>query len=333
MGLVVLALLLEFVVFLVLLSMVLLLALWLQLQLEVGLGFADWLKVKEDFVPEVWGDSFRAGRVRSLLRSCWDYLRGGQEPPGACSAAAALALGLALWMKAFVRGEEEVEDNEEEKDEEEVVVLGDARCAAMRAGVVLRVAAASAAATAGRIEALSTGCGLGAGGCKGRVAIWRLWRPTWTAAVCGGGVGLQLAPTGYGRAGLLQFARVCAPIPGGGGDSLHGLHSGAAGDGPRPTGRRLVCVCGSLGAPGVSSGVGLFVLGHANCTLFCAPNAQKRTGSQEGKKIFFWMFDEPDLGRSEKNCFLILRNLVFLNVFFFLLWPSECVRPRALKIF
>ena len=29
------------------------------------------------------------------------------------------------------------------------------------------------------------------------------------------------------------------------------------------------------------------VLAHANCTLFCAPNAQKRTGSQQGKKTIF----------------------------------------------
>ena len=29
-------------------------------------------------------------------------------------------------------------------------------------------------------------------------------------------------------------------------------------------------------------------LAHANCTLFCAPNAQKRTGSQQGKKTNFF---------------------------------------------
>ena len=28
-------------------------------------------------------------------------------------------------------------------------------------------------------------------------------------------------------------------------------------------------------------------LAHTNCTLFCAPNAQKRTGSQQGKKTIF----------------------------------------------
>ena len=31
-------------------------------------------------------------------------------------------------------------------------------------------------------------------------------------------------------------------------------------------------------------------LAHANCTLFCASNAQKRTGSQQGKKTFFLDF-------------------------------------------
>ena len=29
------------------------------------------------------------------------------------------------------------------------------------------------------------------------------------------------------------------------------------------------------------------LLAHANCTLFCAPNAQKKTGSQQGKKTIF----------------------------------------------
>ena len=28
-------------------------------------------------------------------------------------------------------------------------------------------------------------------------------------------------------------------------------------------------------------------LAQANCTLFCAPNAQKKTGSQQGKKTIF----------------------------------------------
>ena len=40
------------------------------------------------------------------------------------------------------------------------------------------------------------------------------------------------------------------------------------------------------------------------------------------------------LGIVKKIVFLVLRNSVFLNMTFFIfLWPSECVRPRALKIF
>ena len=31
----------------------------------------------------------------------------------------------------------------------------------------------------------------------------------------------------------------------------------------------------------------VFLLAHANCTLFYAPNAQKKTGSQQGKKTIF----------------------------------------------
>ena len=95
------------------------------------------------------------------------------EPPAACFVAPALALALTLWMRAAGRGREEVEDDEEDEDEEEVVFLGDAGCAAMGAGLALRNAAASAAATAGRMEAISSGSELGASGCKGPVVIWR----------------------------------------------------------------------------------------------------------------------------------------------------------------
>ena len=84
-------------------------------------------------------------------------------PPAACFVAAALALAVALWMRAAVRGEEEVEDDEEDEVEDEVVVLGDAGGAAMRAVAALRVAAASAAVTAGRMVSISSCCGLGAG--------------------------------------------------------------------------------------------------------------------------------------------------------------------------
>ena len=52
-----------------------------------------------------------------------------------------------------------MEDVDEDEDKEEVVVLGDVGCSAMRAGAALRAAAASAAATAGRMEGMSPGRG------------------------------------------------------------------------------------------------------------------------------------------------------------------------------
>ena len=85
-------------------------------------------------------------------------------------AAAALAFAVALRMRAAERrgSEDEVEEVDEAEDEEEVV---DAGWAVMRAGLW---AAASAAATAGRMEGMSPGCRLGAdslGGPGGRVWV------------------------------------------------------------------------------------------------------------------------------------------------------------------
>ena len=82
---------------------------------------------------------------------------------------AALALAVAFWIGAAVRGQEEVEENEEDEDEERVVVLGDAGCARMRAGAALPAAAASSAATAGMIEAICSGSGFAAVGWKAPV--------------------------------------------------------------------------------------------------------------------------------------------------------------------
>ena len=72
-------------------------------------------------------------------------------------------------MRSAGRGgsQEELEDVDENEDEEEVMVLGDVSCAAMRAGAALRAEAASAAATAGRMEGMSSGHRLGAGGWGG----------------------------------------------------------------------------------------------------------------------------------------------------------------------
>ena len=80
---------------------------------------------------------------------------------GSVREAAALAFAVALWMRAAVRGgsEDEVEEVDEAEDEEEVV---DAGWAVMRAVADLW-AGASAAATAARMEGMSSGCRLGAG--------------------------------------------------------------------------------------------------------------------------------------------------------------------------
>ena len=86
-----------------------------------------------------------------------------------------------------------MEEVEDDADKEEVVVLGDAGCAAMRAGAALRAVVASAAATAGRMEGLFSGCGSGAGGWRGPAATRRPLGPIWLAAVCGGGVGLLVS--------------------------------------------------------------------------------------------------------------------------------------------
>ena len=44
---------------------------------------------------------------------------------------------------------------------------------------------------------------------------------------------------------------------------------------------KKILPCGSLKNTMTTAAIRL---AHANCTLFCAPNAQKRTGSQQGKK-------------------------------------------------
>ena len=123
------------------------------------------------------------------------------------------------------------------------MVLGDAGCAAMRAGAALRAAAASAVAIAGRMEVIFSGCGLAAGGWRGRAATRRPGGPMWSAVVCGGGVGLRSLPSGSSWAGLLQCGRVCASASAGG-KSLCGLHSGVAGGGSGVSG---LCVGACLG--------------------------------------------------------------------------------------
>ena len=178
-------------------------------------------------------------------------------PPVAWRAGAALALAVALWMMLAGRGgsQDEVGDVDEDGDKEEVVVLGDAGCAVMRAVAGLW-AAASAAATAGRMEGRSWGCRLGVGGRRGPAVTW----PILLAAMGEGGAALRFSPSGLGWAGVLQCMGSCG-LASAGENSLRGLHSWAGGDGPGFPGVCARGVCGPLGGMGVSWGVGLHAVG------------------------------------------------------------------------
>ena len=171
-------------------------------------------------------------------------------------AAAALAFAVALSIRAAGRGgsEDEVEEVDEAEDEEEVV---DAGWAVMRAGLW---AAASAAATAGRMEGMSSGCRLGAGGWGGPVVTRRPGGPIWSAAAGEGGTGLWPSPSGLGWAGVLQCVRLCG-LASAGGNSSRGLHLGAGGDGPGSPGVCAGGVGGPLGGVGVPRGAGLLSAG------------------------------------------------------------------------
>ena len=171
-------------------------------------------------------------------------------------AVAALAFAVALRMRAAGSGgsEDEVKEVDEAEDEEEVV---DAGWAVMRAGLW---AAASAAATAGTMEGISSGCRLGAGGWGGPVATWRPGRPIRSGAVGKGGAGLWPSPSGLGWAGVLQCVRLCG-LASAGGNSSRGLHSGAGAAGPGSSGVCVGGVCGPLGEVGVLRGAGLLSAG------------------------------------------------------------------------
>ena len=197
------------------------------------------------------------GVVPGVLPGCLVRLCGSGEPPVAWRAAAALALAVVLWMRSAGRGglEDEVEDVDEDEDEQEVVVLGDAGCAVMRAVAGLW-AAASAAATAGRMEGMSSGCRLGMGCLGGPAVTWRPGGRIWSAAVGEGGGGLRSSPSGLGWAWVLQCVRLCGLVSAGG-NSSRGLHSGGRGVGPRFSGVCAGGVCGPLGGVGVPWGVEL----------------------------------------------------------------------------
>ena len=171
-------------------------------------------------------------------------------------AAPALAFAVALRMRATGRGgsEDEVEEVDEAEDEEERV---DAGWAVMRAGLW---AAASAAAMAGRMDGMSSGCRLGAGGWGGPVVTWRPGGPIWSAAAGEGGARLWPSPSGLGWARVLQCARLCG-LASVGGNSSRGLHSGAGGAGPGSSGVCAGGVGGPLGGVGVPRGAGLLSAG------------------------------------------------------------------------
>ena len=171
-------------------------------------------------------------------------------------AAATLLFAVALRMRAAGRGgsEDEVEEVDEVEDEEEVV---DAGWAVMQAGLW---AAASAAATAGRMEGMASGCRLGAGGWGGPFVTWWPGGPIWSAAAGEGGAGLWPSASGLGCAPVLQCARLCG-LASAWGNSSHGLHSGAGGGGPGSSGVCAGGVCGPLGGVGVPRGAGLLSAG------------------------------------------------------------------------
>ena len=152
-----------------------------------------------------------------------------------------------------------MEDVDEDEDEEEMVVLGDAGCAVVRAVAGLR-AAASAAATAGRMEGMSSGCRLEVGGWGGPAVTWRPGGPIWSTAVGEGGAGLRSSPSELGWAGVLQCVRLCG-LASAGGNSSRGLHSGAGGAGPGFSGVCAGSVCWPLGRVDVLWGVGLPAVG------------------------------------------------------------------------
>ena len=84
-------------------------------------------------------------------------------------------------------------DDEDDEDEEEVVVLGDAGFAAMRTGEALRATGVSAAATAERMEGISSGFGLRAGDWSGLAATWRPVGPIWLAGAFWGRRGAAIS--------------------------------------------------------------------------------------------------------------------------------------------
>ena len=213
-----------------------------------------------------------------MLRGCEGRLCGGLGVPG--SLACGRSFGFSRRLVDEVGGEggseDEVEDVVEAEDEEEVVVFGDAGCAVMRAVAGLW-AAAFAAATAGRMEGISSGCRLGVGGWGGPAVTWRSGGPIWSAAVGEGGAGLWSSPSGLGWAGVLQCVRLCG-LASAGGNSSRGLHLGAGGAGSGFSGMLPGGVCGPLGGWACRGSWGCPCWVCAGCRVWGVVRGVRRVG-------------------------------------------------------
>ena len=219
------------------------------LGLGSGFAFRSGSRLRRTSVRRCMGANAGWGVFPSCYWGAWVACVGVGGALVVRRAAAAFAFAVALWMRSGGRGgsEDEVEDVDEAEDEEEVVGLGDAGCAVMRAVAGLW-AAAPAAATAGRMEGMSSGCRLGVGGWGASAVTWQPGGPIWSAAAGEGGAGLSPSPSGLGWAGVLQCVRLCG-LASAGGNSTRGLHSGAGGGGGGP-GYSGVCTGGRVRATG-----------------------------------------------------------------------------------
>ena len=178
------------------------------LGLGSGFGLGSGSRLRRTSVRRCVGAGAGWGVFPMCCPGAWVACVGVGGSPVVWRAAAALAFAVALWMRSAGRGgsEDGAEDVDEAEDEEEVVVSGDAGCAVMRAVAGLW-AAASVAATARRMEGMSSGCRLGVGGWGGPAVTWRPGGPIWAAAVEEGGAGLWSSPSGLGWAGVLQCVK------------------------------------------------------------------------------------------------------------------------------
>ena len=130
---------------------------------------------------------FEERETLTLTLTCWSVGTAHVVvvgPPAACFAVGALALAV------------------------DVLAGRNEGCAVIRAGAALQALAASTAATARRMDAIPSGCGLGAGDCRGLVTIRLSRRRMWPAAACRGGLGLRSARSGLGLAGLLFWSKL-----------------------------------------------------------------------------------------------------------------------------